>query len=123
MKFGDKLRGCRKAAKMTQEELARRLNMSKRSIEGYEAGKSYPRSRELYAKLAELFQVDINYFLTEDGAGSPDPREQAQQLIDNAKALYAGGELNEEDKDALARALMDAYFIAKAKQERRKGGA
>ena len=123
MRFCDKVRGCRKAARMTQEELAERLDMSKRTIEGYESGKSYPRSREVYTRLAELFNVDINYFLTEDEDGPKDAREQAMQLIENAKALYAGGALNDEDKDALARALMDAYFIAKSRQEKKKGGA
>jgi len=116
MKFGEKVRACRKAAHMTQEELAKRMNKSKRTVEGYEAGKCYPRTREVYQSLADIFGVEVNFFLTEDDSGSPDAKERARQLIESAKALYAGGELKSEDKDALAQALMDAYFIAKAKQ-------
>lgn len=115
MKFSEKVRACRKAAHMTQEDLAKRLGKSKRTIEGYEAGHCYPRTREVYQDLAQIFNVDVNFFLTED-ATSPDAKERARQLIESAKALYAGGELKSKDKDALAQALMDAYFIAKAKQ-------
>ena len=115
MKFGEKVRSCRRAAKLTQEELAKRLNMSKRTIEGYEAGKCYPRAREVYKRLAEIFGVETEFFLLEDEITDDDAREQAKRLIENAKALYAGGRLNDEDKDALAKALMDAYIIAKAK--------
>lgn len=121
MKFGEKVRSCRKAAGLTQEELAKRLEMSKRTIEGYEAGKYYPRTRDVYKKLGEVFGVEADFFLLEDEAPSKDARAQAKQLIENAKALYAGGTLNDEDKDALAKALMDAYIIAKARSLNKSG--
>lgn len=123
MRFCEKLREKRLGANMTQEELSKLLGKSKRTVEGYESGAYYPRTRDVYARLSEIFSTDINWFLTEDETPAQDAAEKAKQLIENARALYAGGELNEDDKDALARALMDAYFIAKKKQEqkRRKG--
>ena len=50
-------------------------------------------------------------------------REQSAQsdmekVVASVSALYTGGRLSEEDKDALARALMDAYWIAKGKQSK-----
>ena len=116
MKFGEKLRACRKGAHLTQEELARRLELSKRTVEGYESGAFYPRDREVYDKLASLFQVDKDYFLTENDAPAPG-KDAAREVLSTARALFAGGELNDEDKDALARALMDAYWMAKRKSE------
>ena len=41
-----------------------------------------------------------------------------EQMVASVSALYSGGRLSEEDKDALARALMDAYWIAKGKQSK-----
>ena len=119
MKFGEKLRVARTGAKMTQAELADRLGLAKRTVEGYESGSFYPRKRAVYDQLAELFGVDKNWFLTE----SEENRQQSAQTdmknaVEAVTALYSGGRLSEEDKDALARALMDAYFIAKSKKGR-----
>lgn len=120
MKFGEKLRACRKGARLTQEELASRLGLAKRTVEGYESGAFYPRDREVYDKLAALFQMDKDYFLTENDAPA-DGKKTAEEVLTTARALFAGGEMSEEDKDTLARALMDAYWMAKRKSEARDG--
>ncbi len=119
MKFGEKLRLARTNAHMTQAELANTLGLAKRTVEGYESCSFYPRKRATYDKLADLFGVERNWFLTE----SDDDKEQTaqsdmEQMVASVSALYSGGRLSEEDKDALARALMDAYWIAKGKQSK-----
>ena len=40
-------------------------------------------------------------------------RRQAEKLVKDVEALYAGGELEERDMDAMMRALQDAYWRAK----------
>lgn len=115
MKFCEKLRSARTGARMTQEELSLRLGVSKRTVEGYESGSFYPRRREVYDRLAALFQVDRNYFLTEEDGESASA--EAEKIINSVRALYAGGGLSAADEDALARALMDAYWIAVKKRE------
>ena len=118
MKFGEKLRLVRGRRHMTQEELARRLGLSKRTVEGYESGAFYPRKRQVYDQLAALFGVDKKWFLTEDdeGGDAAPGEEEARRVLEAAKALYAGGALSQQDKDALAQALMDAYWMAKSRQ-------
>ena len=123
MKFGEKLRLKRTQMHLTQEELAALLGVSKRTLEGYEAGAFYPRRRDVYARLSEIFSVDKNWFLTEDEDSAPGgnerasrAEEEAARIVESVRALYAGGELNDADKDALARALMDAYWIALKKR-------
>ncbi|MCH5272910.1 MAG: transcriptional regulator, partial [Lachnospiraceae bacterium] len=37
----------------------------------------------------------------------------AEELVSDISALFAGGELSENEKDAVMRALQDAYWIAK----------
>ena len=118
MKFCEKLRLKRTQAHMTQEELARRLGLAKRTVEGYESGQFYPRSREVYSQLSTLFGVDKNWFLTEDEPShdwSEDARGEAEEVISRVRGLYAGGRMSESDKDALAKALMEAYWMAKKK--------
>ena len=117
MKFGEKLRLARTDAHMTQLELAQKLRVAKRTVEGYESCSFYPRQRRIYDELAELFGVDRNWFLTEsDETRTEDAKNDIEQMVADVRALYAGGRLSEEDKDALARALMEAYWIAKGKK-------
>ncbi len=117
MKFGEKLRQARTNAHMTQAELAHALGLAKRTVEGYEACAFYPRKRETYDKLAAMFGMERNWFLTEGEDSQEDPaRSEMEQVIKSVTALYNGGRLSEEDKDALARALMDAYWTAKGKR-------
>ena len=118
MKFSEKLKLMRHQANLTQEELARRLGLAKRTVEGYESGRYYPRSREVYARLAEIFGTDERYFANEDDENQT-ASEKAKELVQSAQLLYAGGELSDEDKQALFHALMDAYEIALAKKAKR----
>ncbi len=117
MRFCEKLRLKRTQAHMTQEELARRLGLAKRTVEGYESGQFYPRKREVYTLLSDLFGVDRNWFLTEDEPPSPADgcRGEVEEVLSRVKALFSGGSMSESDKDALAKALMEAYWLAKKK--------
>lgn len=45
MEFKDKLRGKRDELKLSQEELAAKLNISRQSISKWERGQSYPSGR------------------------------------------------------------------------------
>ena len=119
MKFGEKLRCQRARMGYTQEQLSEMLGLSKRTVEGYEAGQFYPKKREVYDRLSGIFGVERNYFLTEDEDALPDAATEAERVLKQVKALYAGGSLSPRDEDELASALMHAYFIAR---RRREGG-
>ena len=126
MKFGEKLKALRAEKRLSQEEAARAAGISRRAYGSYEQEGVYPRNREIYVRLAALFGCDVNYLLTEDedfvslageryGASG---RRQAEALVREATALFAGGELNDEDKDEMLRAIQDAYWIAKEKNRK-----
>ena len=121
MKFGEKVRAARQVAGMSQEALAKAVDVSLRTILGYENENRYPRKREIYAKLADALHVDVNYLLTEDEEfafaaaekyGSRG-KQQAEALVEELSGLFAGGELADEDMDAMMRAVQEAYWIAK----------
>ena len=123
MKFGEKLKEQRKKRKMLQTELAAAIGVTKFTIINYEKGSSYPKDRSIYHKLADIFCVDVNYFLTEDDEFLSDVAEmfgkrgleQAQSLLDQAAAMFAGGELSEDDQLAFLRQMQLLFVDSKLK--------
>ncbi|MHB1681924.1 MAG: helix-turn-helix domain-containing protein [Bacilli bacterium] len=61
MCFGDHLAKARKAAGMTQADLAKRLSISVRAIQHYEQGRSTPPLPKLQ-KIVEILGVSLSYF-------------------------------------------------------------
>ena len=127
MKFGEKLREQRNKAGLSQEELGKYVGITKRTIINYENGNSYPQDRKVYFKLAEYFDVDVNYFLTEneefltlaaEGYGKRG-QEQANHILEQASALFAGGELSETDQLAFLHS-MQAMFLESKEIARQK---
>lgn len=121
MQFGDKVKSARKELGITQKELADKLGVSLRTVASYETGNSLPRTREATRKLAEVLGVSVNYLLTEDESFIVDSTEQfgyrgkvgAEKLLGEITGLFAGGDMAEEDMDALMFAIQDAYVQAK----------
>ncbi|MFI3326119.1 MAG: XRE family transcriptional regulator [Clostridia bacterium] len=126
MKFGEKIRTERNKLNLSQQELAKKLGVSLRTITNYETANMYPKKREIYTKLAEVFNVDINYLLTENEEFVITAQEQygakgakqANDLVNQMGALFAGGELTANDKDAVMRALQEIYW--ESKEENKK---
>lgn len=58
----ERLRLARKSKKLTQEELAKKVNTKKTTISNYETGYSSP-SNEILADLANALDVDTDYLL------------------------------------------------------------
>lgn len=62
-----KIAEARKAASLTQTDLARKLNMSPQNVSKWERGESLPDAVTL-AALADALNKDISFFYSEDGA-------------------------------------------------------
>ena len=59
MKFGDNLKLLRKNKKMSQEELAERMNVSRQSVSKWETGEAYPEINNIL-QLCKVFNCKIN---------------------------------------------------------------
>lgn len=142
MTFSDKVKRSREVVGITQSELAAKTGVSQRTIASYESGGAIAR-RSTMEKLARALKVSVKY-LTEENCTDPLDEiekdgyvEQARELYgasgvrdmdallrDNA-ALFAGGELSQDQKDAFFEAVMKAYLTckeeAKEKYGRKKG--
>lgn len=59
MKFGDNLRSLRKLKKLSQEDLAERMQVSRQSISKWETGDAYPEMNNIL-ELCKIFHCHIN---------------------------------------------------------------
>ena len=57
--LGNRIQRYRKARKMTQEELAERLNITSQAVSKWETDNSYP-DLDLLCKLAEIFNCSLD---------------------------------------------------------------
>ena len=130
MTFSDKIKRSREVVGLTQQELADLVGVSKRTIASYESGGASAR-RSTITKLARELKVSVRFFMEEECTdpladiekddyveearrlyGASGARDVDALLRDNA-ALFAGGELSQEEKDAFCQAVMRADVTSK----------
>lgn len=128
--FSQKVRDARTLLKLNQEELGKLVGVSARAIVAYETTDTKPRASTL-RKLAETLQVSVDY-LTDDEIDDPLYGIEKQPFVEEARTLYgnkaareidflmernaalfAGGEISQDAKDAYFEAVMQAYLECK----------
>ena len=138
MTFSDKIKRAREVAGMTQKELAEAVGVSQRTIASYESGGASARKTTI-EKLGAALKVSVRYLSDESCTdpladiekdeyieqaramyGAKGARDMDELLRDNA-ALFAGGELSQEQKDAFFEAVMFAYVTSKEKAKEKFG--
>ena len=121
MKFGEKVRELRKERKMSQSELASRIGVTLRTVQSYEAGTSFPKKREMYARLADVLGCGRNYLMTESASFIQEAAErfslrgiaQGRALVSEFRGLLSSGTLSAEEEEDLMKAMQDAYWTAR----------
>ena len=121
MTFGEKVKDARTKHGFSQVELAEKVGKSRRTIIDWENDKALPRTRNVYEDLAKILEVPVSYLLTDDAEFIVSAEEQfgyrgrkdAEELVSELTGLFAGGEMAEEDMDALMLAVQQAYVDAK----------
>ena len=121
MTFGEKVRSLRKEKKMSQQELASMVGVSYRTIRSWEVEGRFPKQNVLYQKLADALQCDVSYLMSENEAFITEASEQfgnrgarqAQQILEQAAAMFAGGSLTDEDKIAFMDEIQSLYLDSK----------
>ena len=130
MAFGEKLRRARLALNMSQKELAVQAGIGERSVHNYEQNGMYPQASKLN-KIAEVLNVTVSYLFGDDEPGQSSSadqesflnsakeqfgykgRREAQEVLERANALFAGGDLEESDKEIFFQSLMESYLESK----------
>ena len=104
MPFKDRLKLLREQKGLSQEELGKSVGLSKSTIGIYETGSREPKELEILDRLADFFNVDMNYLLDKsDGSTyylNPETAQLAQELHDNPELrilMDASKKLSPED--------------------------
>jgi len=126
--FAHKLKDARESMDLSQAELARKTGLSQRSITAYENENTIPRGNTI-RKLARVLNISMEYLMNDEeifidtvraNYGSKGAQEAAH-LLEQNKALFASGALNQEGKDAFFEALMVAYVSCKEEAKKTFG--
>ncbi len=81
--FGDRVAGAREGARLSQDELARRLGIRPRTLQGWEEDLSEPRANKLQM-LAGITGVSLRWLMTGRGEG---PQPPAAEIGEDGAAL------------------------------------
>lgn len=127
---GEKIRDRRITLNMTQKDLADQVGTTVRTISSYEAAGSKPRGLNL-RKLCTVLNVSEAYLLKDEIEDETYGLEEApyiesartiygkkgatdvEQLLTQTRAMFAGGDVPEEDKELFFQAVTEAYFANK----------
>lgn len=121
MEFNEKIRNARMAKGWTQKDLAQATGMALRTIQNYELGARLPKKRDTYLALAKALDINEDVLLDDNASfvlraneryGSRGAR-QAWDMVADIAAMWSGGEMDEEDMDAIMQAMQEAYWEAK----------
>ena len=121
MAFKERLKEKRKEAGLSQAELAALVGVTSRTIQNYELGTRKPQNVEVVQKLADMLNTTTDYLLGNADRqilaayvrGGSKAARDVEELVSEISGLFAGGELDEEEKDAVMAALTRAYWDAK----------
>lgn len=126
MTFGEKIKTLRKSKGMSQSELAALVGVSDRTLRSWEGQGRFPKQNNLYQKLADALQCDVAYLMSENAAFITEATEQfgnrgakqAQQILEQAVAMFAGGSLSDEDKTAFMDEIQSLYLDSKKRAKK-----
>ncbi len=126
MSFGENLRLFRKQAGMSQKKLAELTGTTARTILNYEQGARLPKNIEIVNKAAialgtttEMLINGREEFVIDAGStyGKKGKRE-AEEVLENAAALFAGGELDDDEMLSFMTRIQTIYLDSKKKAKK-----
>ena len=126
MTFAENLKNLRKEKNLTQEELAEKTGINRKTISRYERGETLPRTKEYYDKLSSALDVSYERLVSPEDTFILDIKEEfglkdakkAEQMVNGVIGLMAGGQLPNEDKATILEAMQEAYYMAKIENKK-----
>ena len=103
--IGIKIKNLRKSRKLTQEDFAEKIGVSRSTLSCYEIGQRTPHLKTLQ-HIADMFGVGLDYF----GVAAKD---EAFELLARAKEVFESDKIPIETKEELYREFMKFYLNMK----------
>lgn len=130
--MGDKIRAARISLGMSQAELSRRTGLTSRAIRYYESNNRTP-TVDAIKKVSEALGLSTDYFIDDAAFQEQLEKEaflaeaqekygsrgkaQAKRIAEETRALYAGGELSEADKQGFMEEMMEILWKRRKKRK------
>ena len=115
--FGDRIAAARDACQMSQKELAKRLGIALKTLEGWENDLAEPRANKLQT-LSGLLNVSIPWLLTGEGEGldaaDPDAGAEVAELLRELRVLRTQVTRTAEQMGVLEKRLKTALQAQEA---------
>jgi len=126
MTFGEKLKAVRMQAGVSLDKLSAEIGVTKRTLINYESSQTLP-PIDFLPKVSKFFGIPIESLITEDEEilaeayekGGKKAAREVEELVNEVSGIFAGGRLSEDDKDAVMKALQNAYWVAKEENKRK----
>ncbi|WP_049518554.1 helix-turn-helix domain-containing protein [Streptococcus parasanguinis] len=114
MEFAERLKTLRKQVKLTQAQIAEKLNISQQAYASWERGVKKP-TQENLVKIAQILNVTVDYLV-----GNSD--EKIENELDNVEFLFRMNSkgLTEKEKEIFKRELIE--FMEERKKSFGKDG-
>lgn len=100
--IGAKLKTLRKGRKLTQEQAAEALGITRASVSNYEVGRRSPHISEL-RRIGDFYGVGLDYF-------GVTPTDEAFDLLSRARDVFNSPAVTKEKKDEIYKELMKIYL-------------
>ena len=100
--IGHKLKTLRKGRKLTQEQAAEKLGITRATVSNYEVGRRSPHISEL-KRIADFYGVGLDYF-------GIVPTDEVFDLLSRAKEVFNSPAVPKEKKDELYKELRRIYL-------------
>lgn len=116
MGFAQNIKKYRTKSKLTQSELAKKLNISLPTIQGYEAGKFRPKTTEKYKAICDALNITYEELL--DGeeeipviriTADDEKQWSTYKVISEISRLFTETKLSQEEKSLIMDTIVDIY--------------
>lgn len=122
MTFADKLKYYRKKKCLSQRALADAAGVHFRTIQNWEAG-NMPKSLDPVIRIAGVLETTPEvllgtaqtYVVEANEKGGAAAARDVETLVSEVVGLFAGGEIDDAEKDGIMAAINEAYWLAKQK--------
>ena len=106
--FPERLKTLRSEAKLTQKEIADKLNISQQAYANWEKGKTLPANKNL-TKLSEMLNTSTDYLLGKtDQVKKSTVDEDLEKSLESFHA-FSGKTMSENDRESIKQWLIDNF--------------
>jgi len=126
MGFGENLKYMRTQMGLSQKKLAELTGTTSRTILNYEQGARLPKNIDIVSKIADVLGTTTEMLINGKeefviNAGSTygvKGKREAVEILENAAALFAGGELDDDEMLSFMTRIQTIYLDSKKKAKK-----